>query len=309
MVPASFSASAPGKLMLMGEHAVLHGRQALVCAVNRRLLVRIQPRDDRQIVIDSALGRCCVGLDDFAPAPPFEFVLAALARRRRELPGGCTIAVEADFGETLGLGSSSAVTVAATAALHAWLGQPFDLDSIFTDSLAAVRAVQGRGSGADVAASVHGGLVLYRAEPLEVRKLATTHPLAVVYSGGKEKTTGVVAMVEAARQRERDRYDGIYDRMDECVQTAVAAIDADDWPAVGRQLDVDQGLMVEIGVSNARLAAIVEALRQCRGILGAKISGAGLGDCVVGLGQVDGPDFPYRVLDAAMTDNGVRRED
>ncbi len=302
----SCHASAPGKLMLMGEHAVLHGRLCLVAAVNRRLHVELTPRPDNHVRLESALGVYEGPLTELEVREPFTFVLAAI--RRQKLTRGFDLRITSEFPEMLGLGSSAAVTVAVTAALGAFQGEDLSPQAVFNEALAVVREVQGTGSGADVAASVFGGVLAYRAEPLEIRQLRGLPPLDAVYSGAKAKTVDVIALVEEQRQSHPQLYDGIYDLMEAGVEAAIPALEQENWPVLGRLLNIQHGLMAAIGVSNAEIARIVHQLRADAGIFGAKISGAGLGDCVVGLGKVTNPGFPYEVLDLEVTPTGVQVE-
>ena len=77
MVPKTIRVSAPGNLMLMGEHAVLRGKPALVAAVNERLSVDVFPRDDELVRIESDLGFYCKPYYDLRIEAPFQFILSA----------------------------------------------------------------------------------------------------------------------------------------------------------------------------------------------------------------------------------------
>lgn len=294
MKARSIIASAPGSLMLLGEHAVLHGRRALVTSVNQRLTVTLTARHDRQLEIRSALGTHLTSLDDPESHPKFRFILAAAAA----VPitsGGLTIEVQAEFSDQIGFGSSAAVTVATVAALRRFDGLDADRRTIFLTARDIIRSVQGRGSGADVAASVYGGLVLYRAEPLEITPLDASHPITAVYSGSKLPTPEVIRLVEEKRARQPDRFELLFDLMDRCSGTAAEAVALGDWTTVGHMLEVGQGVMEEMELSNAALDAILRALRADPGIRGAKISGSGLGDCAIGWGRPE-PSFPFPVM-------------
>ena len=121
MARASFKASAPGSLMLIGEHAVLHGHTALVCAVNRRIEVLLKERADSEIRIASNLGQCKTTLARLELPRSFRFIAAAIRLFRSRLTTGFSLEVRTGFSHTVGLGSSAAVTVATIAALSAWL--------------------------------------------------------------------------------------------------------------------------------------------------------------------------------------------
>ena len=299
------STSAPGSLMLLGEHAVLHGRQAVVAAVARRVRVRLAPREDDEIHVQSALGEFVTRRTQLGAHAPLRFVLGAIEERAASLPAGFELAIESDNSEKIGFGSSAAVTVATLAALHVWTTGAFRVEDVLRDGLRVVRRVQGVGSGADIAASTYGGIVAYRAQPLEVRRLAAAHPFVAVYSGSKMPTPDVIRFVESRRSVHPGLFERAYDLIGDCAVAAVQAIDRGDWATLGVMMNLNHGLMDAIGVSNQALSSIVYALRAEPGVLGSKISGSGLGDCAIGLGTVTRQGFPYPVMPVEVAQQGV----
>ena len=197
--------------------------------------------------------------------------------------------------------------MAAHAALDGLAGlAPRQPEDLLLRCRGVIRAVQGRGSGADVAASILGGVVAYRAEPCAWRRVAETLPLVAAYSGSKEKTAVVIAVVERLRAAHPEAVAAIFRAMDTVTAEGVAALESAAWPRVGAAMNMGQGLMDAIGVSNARLAAMVAALRGAAGIHGAKISGSGLGDCVIGLGTVAADAvLPFSLLPVGVSGKGV----
>ncbi|MCU0858191.1 MAG: hypothetical protein MUC65_07300 [Pontiellaceae bacterium] len=293
---SAIQASAPGSLMLLGEHAVLHGRRAMVCAINKRITVRYFQTLEKNLRIVSDLGTYEAPLDALTDHPHFRFVLDVV---RQYPPGrGMELKIESEFSSEIGFGSSAAVTVAAHAVLMKLAGSPRSwtsateindcragaetppfLEELFKRSLATIHRVQGRGSGADVAASVFGGAVAYRAEPLEIHPLEKSFPLTAVYSGSKMKTAEVIALVEIARAMNPEKYERIYDRMDALVGEVLA-----DFSMLGKALMENQKLMEDLNLCNNALAEIIRIFQVLN--IPAKISGSGLGDCAIGLGQV-----------------------
>lgn len=300
--------SAPGSMMLFGEHAVLRGHPALVCAINRRVYVTLAPRADRTVLIRSELGQYEGTIETLTAPSPLPFVTASLSAHKDRLPTGFDLNVQSEIHHKAGLGSSAAVTVATQGAVSMWLERRWDTDEILKRSIAVIRAVQGVGSGADAAASVLGGIVRYRMDPLEIRKLNAVHGITIVYSGAKKATSEVVRLVNEARERQQELFDGIFALMGKCTEKAVEAIDRGDWGTVGQLMNIHHGLMDAIGVCDGKLAGIVYALRRAPGILGAKISGSGLGDCVIGLGGARAEAFSYDQLPTAMATEGLREE-
>lgn len=304
------SASAPGSLMLLGEHAVLHGRRSMVCAIDRRITVTLAPRADRQITIDSELGQYAAGLDALADHADFTFVIDAIGAWLDFLAHGFDLKIESEFSADIGFGSSSAVTVATHAVLMQLAGERFCKKALFRKALATVRSVQGRGSGADVAAAVYGGVVAYRAEPLEITPIPVCHPLTASYCGYKRKTAEVIELIEQARaQDEKNYYARLFDSMDQSVEEALPLLQAEDWAGFGFILNMNQALMEALGVNTPELAEIVSALQADPNVTGAKISGSGLGDCAIGWGAATLDDsFGYPVYALTISPDGVKDE-
>ncbi|MDD3277050.1 MAG: hypothetical protein PHP93_08390 [Kiritimatiellales bacterium] len=303
-------ASAPGSLMLLGEHAVLHGRRALVCAIDKRITISLSKINNRILRILSDLGTYEAPLDNLTDHPDFRFVLDAV--KQVSLEQGIELKIESEFSSDIGFGSSAAVTVATHSALMQLNSgspgefappgratppaEPF-LMELFKRSLATIHRVQGRGSGADVVASVFGGVVAYRAEPLEIVPLGHSFPLTAVYSGSKMKTADVIRLVEERRALNPEYYEKIFDRMDASVGEVIS-----DFPTLGpersergradarqglqvlaKNLILNQKLMEEMGLCNTALAEIISIFQALE--VPAKISGSGLGDCAIGLGK------------------------
>lgn len=276
-------ASASGSLMLMGEHAVLHGAHALCAALSQRLRVELEPRRGREVSIDSSFGAFTTSLDALDPAPPFHFVVETL---RAAAPSqGCHLSIHSEFSAQWGFGSSAAVCVATAAALFAMEGRPFDRAAIFETALRAVRAVQGRASGADVAAASYGGIVLYRADPVSIEPFVRSLPLCAVYAGYKTPTPEVIAHVEAGVRAFPRLHQRLFDAMDACVREAADPLRRGDLEQLGHLFRIHQGLQCALGTGDATLAHLIHALEALPSVRAAKISGSGLGDCVIGLGD------------------------
>ncbi len=305
MAQESFKVSAPGKLMLLGEHAVLHGRRALVGAVNQRIAVTCKPRKDGKIHIISALGEYSTWLDYIEIVPAFRFILAALQQEREHLSCGMDLQVEAEFSADVGLGSSAAVTAAMMGVLYTISRRKVEPARIFPAAMQTIQAVQGCGSGADLAACVYGGILCYQQEPAQVQKINKDFPLTVVYSGSKLQTGKVINMVKEKYTRHPDLFSGIYDLMDKSVCAAAAAIEKADYQELGELFNINQGLMDALGVSNYLLSEINYRLRKEPGISGSKISGSGLGDCVIGVGKQFDAGFPWQMLPLEFSATGL----
>ena len=284
--------SAPGTLMLMGEHAVLHGKHCLVAATDQRLQVRLTPRQDQQIQIHSALGQLSTSLDHLEVKAPFTFVLAAIKNFKPKT--GFDLEIQSDFTATVGLGSSAAVLIATTLALHALDSKAnYNDKKIFDLAYQSLIEVQGRGSGADLAASILGGIVRYCQKPFSWQKLNLIIPeITLVYSGYKTATPEVIQIVEAARQQAPQQYERIFTKMDKAVMQAEVDFNS--------SFTACQHLMQALGVVDQTLQKIVDLFAPTP----AKVSGSGLGDCVIGLGKY-AKIGDYQIIPAQLATEGM----
>ncbi|HSG26571.1 MAG TPA: mevalonate kinase [Anaerolineales bacterium] len=306
------TASAPGKLMLFGEHAVVYRYPCIVTAVDLRYSVTVEQVADPIITIDTPVMRKY----DQSFSAPIEtilrqtnypkaaaFVLAAVKQFHNRNPFDGGLSIRTDGPEvSYGLGSSSAVTVASIAALAEQFKVTAPLGEIYTMAVEAVLEVQGKGSGFDVASAVYGGTLYFakggrEIEPLEVPDL----PIVIGFSGDKVSTTNLIDQVSGLMARNPETVEGIFKVMNEIVWQAQRFLDLQDWAGLGDLMNINQGLLDALGVSTSQLAKQVFAARKA-GAFGAKLSGAGGGDCMFAL--VD-PGKKQAVCEAIEESGGI----
>lgn len=258
-----------GKLILCGEHAVVHGHPALAFAVTRRTRVRLEARWGPTAILGEHVD---------------DRVLDALSTVLE--PEGWTVRVDSDLPVGRGMGSSAALAVALVRARAALAGEVLDPDSVFTRAMPIERAFHGNPSGLDVAVAARGGVLAYRRGPAgpEIRPLNAHFAWSVVVLDSGE--VGNTAELVAAVSRQRPGIDPLLERIGSLVGTAEQLLG--DPPALGALLLENHALLRGIGVSNDRLDALV-ALAIRAGAWGAKLAGAGGGGVVLALAQDPAP--------------------
>ena len=309
MTEHTIHVSAPGKLMLLGEHAVVYQRSCLVTAMNARLhmTLALAGPDDPTFSIHAP----DVGVDHIwgylseafaggqARAWGTRFIESSIAvfRERFGLDRGVRIETHSDFSSQLGLGSSSA-TVACTLFGLAHL---FQIDitprHLFDLGLSAIFRVQQTGSGFDLASAIYGGTLFY--DNGESRRIAALDvpylPLVVAYSGVKADTPTYVRRVGDLLTAWPGAMNGIFDTMAQLVADGRIALEHAQWERLGQLMDMQHGLAHAIGVDTPETAALVFRARAA-GAYGAKLSGAGGGDCMIALV----PDTHRAMIEAAL---------
>ena len=302
----SLKVRVPGSLMLMGEHAVLHGELAIAMAAANFVEISLTPRVDQRISIDSELAQYSSELDKLEDEPKLSFVLAAIRQQQTQLKAGFDLSIRSGFSHTVGLGSSAAVTTGVVALLAKYGGKELAPEALFERALAVVHQVQGgRGSGTDLVASIFGGLVAYRVEPREIRRLPGLPPVDLYYVGYKMRTPEVIARVEASAHKAPALYQQLYRLMGQTSEAAEAAVSASDWSLLGQLMNTYAGMMDALGVCDSNLAELQFRLRESTDVLGAKISGSGLGDSVIALGRADPDQIGFTHIPVSVSQQGL----
>ncbi len=302
MALANWTSAAPASTMILGEHAVVYGQPALVSALDFWLTIQWKIRTDRQLIIHSALGEHITTLDAVTDHPKLHFVLAPLRHYASQLPG-LELTITSNIPTTMGLGSSAAAMAATLVGLKPLLPSPPTTLELFTLGKTLIRRIQGRGSGADLAASLYGGSVLLEPELPTITPIPFNEPLTLIYSGYKTPTAEVLQKVKEEWSPIPDLRNNLYKLMGETVRRAIIALADEDitHPLFNRLFNTYHGLMDALGVCDLTLAQIVYQVRQ-QGHA-AKISGSGLGDCVLALGHITLEG--YSCLPATLSELGA----
>lgn len=280
--------SAPGSIMLMGEHAVLHGSRSLVCAIDRRITLTCRPLDSQRLEIRSTLGSYSEDAIKRPKDERFRFILAALEPWTPTRGHGLHLSIDSDMPHTVGLGSSAAVTACSARLFFHVSGSTPSRSELLMHTRDAILNVQGSGSGSDAAASVYGGCVLYKpAEQPTIQPVDFPHPFSLIYSGYKTPTPEVIEQVRIGAEKSSDRFQRLYQDMAQRVEDSAKAIQNQDPAAFHRTVADYQADLGRLGVSDETLDRIIRACTRRDDVASAKISGSGLGDCVVAFGSDD----------------------
>lgn len=278
-------ASAPGKVILFGEHAVVSGIPALGSAVDLRARVIVEDMPGG-LEIETNLPLTGFSLDLQAGQIRSKEALHAaryLSAVLAEL--GCRnlyIKVESEIPPGAGLGSSAAIVVATLAALSSHLGLGLSRDEIAALAHRIEKSVQkGLGSSMDTALATFGGYlqVSSRVQELDLPELA----LVIGHTQIPHDTRAEVEKVQGLRARRPDLIDPIFRAIGLIAERAVYLIKEQELEELGELMNINHGLLEALGVGTRELSELVYAARGAGGALGAKLTGAGGGGCIIAL--------------------------
>lgn len=277
--------SAPGKIYLFGEHAVVYGEPAIACAVDLRTYVTAKRADF--ITINSDLGE--TGLD-YEVHP---YVSACINKmlgngnRRFSLgtvgsPSGVSVEIRSDIPIGSGLGSSAAVTIAALQALNLEFSLGLAPDRIAELGHRIEAEVQGAASPTDTYVSTMGGLIALPSRR-KLRLLDCDIVIGDTLQGASpKKTARMVSMVASLRDEFPNIINPIIKTIGSFASLGEKLLEERDYASLGKLMNIDHGMLDALGVGTAQLSALVYAARSA-GAYGAKITGAGGGGCMVAL--------------------------
>lgn len=300
--------SAPGKLMLFGEHAVVYNRPCIVTAVDQRMFMTIEQMPQKTFRLDAEdvfvmtyeKPMRLLGTGDLPKAVSFVEQAVKNFHEKYPMKFGVKVTTKSDFSAGFGFGSSSASTVCAIEGLARLNEVNLSKKEIFDLSYKTILAIQGSGSGFDVAAALYGGTLYFVTGGKVIQPMTIDDiPFFVGYTGFKADTPTIVKEVAERASKDPDLYKKIYDEIEQIVNSSLEAFLKRDWKKVGFLMNMNQKLLEKIGVSSAKLSAMIQAAQNA-GAYGAKLSGAGVGDCMIAIA----PPEKYQAIETAVTKIG-----
>lgn len=321
-------ASAPAKIILFGEHFVVHGEPAIVLAIDRRAYAKVERRSDKSLHLRSTdlnleasikNGNFTVTQGDLKEAKmKFEPVLMAVRKvlERHGTNTGLDVEITSTVPVAAGLGSSAAVVAAVTHAAGTLLEVKMTKEDIFKIAYEAEKIVHGTPSGVDPAISTFGGTLLFQMDtgfkPLEAK---TDVPLVIGDTGVQRSTRIQVEKVNDKRKKYPQVVKPMMQAAREIVLRAMDAFKENDLETLGELMNLNHSLLYGLGVSDESLEWLINAARKA-GALGAKLTGAGGGGCMIALTENDKLEQIMEAIQRAggrpfmarKTDEGVRIE-
>lgn len=316
--------SAPGKVIICGEHFVVYGVTAIAAALDKRAYCTVSPRDDSVIRISSKqvgaaewrdgelVKESSKGVGNRLNAY-HKMVSAILASHDRRK--GVNVVIDSQIPRALGLGSSASIAVATAGALLDLLNVSFEPDDLAQHALIAESEVHYRPSGIDPAVTTLGGIIRFKrgVKPVRLEPPAPLE-LLVIETGKTKRTSEMVRKVAQFRELHIGIFDKLMELVDVVSQEVELAILNNRLERLGSLLTVNHNVLRIIGVSTPELDDVVDASISS-GAYGAKLTGGGGGGTVIAVASSQNLKRIYEVLQRSysvrrvrLPQEGVRRE-
>jgi mevalonate kinase len=284
--PRNVTASAPGKTILFGEHAVVYGKPAIAAAVDKRVYVSIQEREDNRTHVQiNELGvsgflnikKGTIELDNNGKNEGIlKYVLIALMKTGSK--DGLEITINMDIPVGAGLGSSAAITVATVKAASSFKDIKLTREEIAKLAHQVELMVQGSASPIDTILSTYGGIIYLSrdAEKIIQLNIDSELPLVIGYTSKRGNTGELVESVRLKMETAPEVMIPLFNSMEALTNGAREALTSGDHEMIGEFMNINHGLLDAIGVNTDELSKMVYIARKT-GALGSKLTGAGGG--------------------------------
>ena len=275
---------ASGKIILLGEHAVVYGRPALAAPIPLAVEARVVDSADTVLLIPRW------GIEQRVP-PMTENpqgltgILALLLKRLDLASRSLTIEAFPNVPRAMGLGGSSALAVAVIRALSDHFKLDLSNERVNELAFECEKAAHGTPSGVDNTIATYGSTLMFENTGVpsfqEVRP-ARSVSIAVGISGKESLTATTVAQVRRAWERQPERYERIFDQIGDLTRAGTEALRDGAYQELGELMNLCQGYLNALQVSTPELEELIHIARSC-GAVGAKLTGGGGGGSVIAL--------------------------
>jgi mevalonate kinase len=276
-----------GKVILFGEHFVVHGVPGIVSAIDSTADAEVKKTGKGITIVDERKG--AKGYAEEKKAQQLESIDRLLKAMGIEPK---TVSFSIWLGGNLpgfsGLGASAASSVAIARAIAQEFGKKLSDEKINEIAYEAEKAYAGTPSGIDNTAATYGGLLWFKKNisggPNTIEKLHIRKPVEIIIgsTGIVANTKEMVAGVTERKQKHPEKYDAPFEQAEGLALIARKALLAFDLKKVGELMNENHRLLQEIGVSCKELDYLVDLARE-HGAFGAKLTGGGGGGCMTAL--------------------------
>jgi len=276
-------ASAPGKVILFGEHFVVYGVKAILCAINKRVTVTAEKIKEEKISIKSNIGDLELELNKpiskiNSPLKPFYYLANKMIQNQST---GIEIKIESDIPLGAGLGSSSACCVAGAAAISKLFSEKTK-EEILELAIEAERTIFENTSGADCTVCTYGGIIEYEKEKgfIKIKSEPNFH-LIIANSNIKHSTESIVSKVKQFKNEDTKRFSKLCNDESKLIEDVLQLLKENNIQKLGQKVIQNQRYLETIGISNEKLKDMIKIGQESS--FGTKITGAGDGGCVFSL--------------------------
>ncbi|TFF93378.1 MAG: mevalonate kinase [Promethearchaeota archaeon] len=288
----SITIISPGKSILFGEHAVVYGYPAIAMAISIKSYCQIERSDKGKIIIHlknygtffeapnikilkskipSAYQQFCSGLQNFKDS--FNIQLNNLL-----------ITLESDLFPGAGLGSSASISVAFIYGLNHFFNLNLSKDEVNQLAFQMEKEVHGLPSGVDNTTCTYGNAIFFQEGNFKFIDIKKDIPILITYTNTEHNTKQAIGRIRDLKRINPKKIEKIFEKIGELTNQAEKELTKGNTRKIGELMNQNQKCLTELQISNREINEIVQTATE-NGALGSKLTGAGLGGCVISIGE------------------------
>ncbi|TFF89513.1 MAG: mevalonate kinase [Promethearchaeota archaeon] len=301
------SASAPGKCILFGEHAVVYGYPAISIGFNLKSKCTIERIKNNRIQLEFK------NFNDSYEFKNFKHLLSESSFTHKQIKKGLKLIssrideeinnIKIEISSNLligsGLGSSASISVALMAAFDDFYNLNLSKEELSHLAYEMEKIVHGNPSGIDNTTCTFGNLIYFQNNKFQVLKIPKNLELIITYTGIKHKTSKAIEYIKKVKDQYPVLTSIILQNIGKITQIAKEEIKRENIKGLGLLMTMNQGQLSSLGISNHVISHIID-ISLNNGAYGSKLTGAGLGGCVITIGN------NLKELSSVLNENGYK---
>lgn len=288
----SVSTIAPGKSILFGEHAVVYGYPAIAMAIsiNSRCKIREIPKDE--IFINFKNYNLIINgsnLSSLKSEIPSKYKQYGKCLQIMKVQFGIDlnnieITLESDLFPGSGLGSSASLSVALVFSLNSFYDLDLDKEMINKIAYELEKVIHGTPSGIDNTITTYGNVIFFQEGKFDFIHLSNNIPLLITHTNIEHNTKEAINRIKDLKRKNPHKVQKILENIGRITNEAKNELIKGNFGEIGELMNLNQKYLAELQVSNEKISQIVNISNE-NGAYGSKLTGAGLGGCVISIGE------------------------
>lgn len=288
----SITSISPGKSILFGEHAVVYGYPAIATAISIKSYCQIEQFDQGKIIIHLR------NYGTFFEAPNLEILRSQIPSKYQQFCAGLQhfkehydietknilINIESDLFPGAGLGSSASISVAMIFALNSYFQLNLEKNQINKIAYELEKIIHGTPSGIDNTVCTYGNAIFFQQGDFEFIDIKDDIPLLVTYTNVEHNTKEAIGRIRDLKTKNPNKTEKLFKKIEELTNQAKEELEKGNIRRLGELMNKNQNYLTKLQISNKEINEVVRTAND-NGAFGSKLTGAGLGGCVISIGQ------------------------
>ncbi|MHA1669574.1 MAG: mevalonate kinase [Promethearchaeota archaeon] len=288
----SVKSTVPGKCILFGEHAVVHGYPAISMPISLKSWCIIEENDKESVEFQF------LKYNEFYEATTFQEVQAKFPSKFNQFIHGLymiikkydiildsiKVIISSELMTNSGLGSSASTSIALISAMTAYYNLDLPLKELNKISFEMEKVTHGNPSGIDNKSCIFGGMIFFQDGLFHRIDVPDDFQILITYTNQVRNTKDAIRKVQTLKKENSVLFESIMEKIGFYSEIAEHELINGNYLEVGRLMNINQNLLVQLNLSNDTISKIINVALK-NGAYGSKLTGAGLGGCVISIGS------------------------